>query len=135
MLTGVFTQPHHLRVEYNKVDTHRGRFSMAKKLAALTLGIISFFLMFAVGEELGIVAAFIFIAVYYLAAQFLLSRGNPNALEQDWPVLLILNTPMILTAITVLLIEPDAKYTAVVVVISTMSSVIGVGLASRLSRH
>lgn len=53
---------------------------MAKKIIALILGIISFFLMFALGETFGVSVAFIAIGIYYLFSQFLLSRGNPRAL-------------------------------------------------------
>ena len=108
---------------------------MAKKITALFLGIISFFLMMELGEIFGVVIAFIAVGIYYLVAQFFLSRGNTRALYSDWPLILMLNAALILTAILVLLIEPDAKYTAIVVVISIACSVIGAGLAAWSAKY
>ena len=56
---------------------------MPKKIIAFLLGILSFFLMFAIGESFGIVAVFLGPGIYYAIAQFLLSRGNPHALFKD----------------------------------------------------
>ena len=87
---------------------------MAKKIAAVFLGVISFFLMFAVGESFGAPVGFLTIGVFYLVSQFFLSRGNPRALHEDWPIILSLNAVLIVTAILILIIEPDAKWTAIV---------------------
>ena len=108
---------------------------MAKKVIAVMLGIFSFFIFMFVGEEIGEAIAFIGIGVYYLISQFLLSRGNARALYEDWPLILFLNATMILVAVLILLIEPDAKYTAVIVVISFISSVIGAGIAALLAKE
>ena len=106
---------------------------MAKKIIALILGIISFFLGFAVGETFGVAAAFIVIGIYYLFSQFFLSRGNPRALHEDWSLILLLNAALIVTAVLILLIEPDAKWQSIVAAISIVCSVIGAGLAALLS--
>ena len=103
---------------------------MAKKVIALILGIISFFLMMELGEIFGVRVAFLAIGIYYLIAQFFLSRGNTRALREDWPLILLLNAALVVTAVLVLLIEPDAKYTAIVAVISIACSVIGAGVAA-----
>ena len=107
---------------------------MAKKIIALLLGIISFFMMFALGEEYGISIAFIAVGIYYLFSQYFLSRGNPRALYEDWPLILLLNAALIVTAILILLIEPDAKSDSIVALISVLSSVVGAGLAGWMAK-
>ena len=107
---------------------------MPKKIIAFILGLISFFLFFALGEELGIKVAFLGICIYYFISQYFLSRGNPQALFKDWLIILLLNATLIVTAVLTLLIEPNAKWQSVVVVISIMSSVIGAGLAAWLAK-
>ena len=107
---------------------------MAKKIAALILGIISFFLMFAVGEPFGISIAFVVIGIYYLLSQFFLSHGNANALYEDWQIILLLNTALIVTAVLILLIEPDTKWHSIIAVISIVCSVIGAWIASWLAK-
>ena len=107
---------------------------MAKKISALILGIISFFVMFALGEEFGVPVAFIAIGIYYMVSQFFLSRGNSRALYEDWPLILLLNAALIMTAVMILLIEPDAKIHSIVAVISIVCSVIGAGIAAWLAK-
>ena len=107
---------------------------MAKKIIAIILGIISFFLMFALGESFGVPIAFIAIGIYYLLSQFFLSRGNTRALYEDWPLILLLNAALIVSAVMILLIEPDAKIQAIVAVISVLCSFIGAGIAAWLAK-
>ena len=106
---------------------------MAKKIIALILGIISFFLMFALGETFGVSVAFIAIGIYYLLSQYFLSRGNNRALHEDWPLILLLNAVLIVTAVIILLLEPDTKFHSVVAVISIVCSIVGAGIAARLA--
>ena len=106
---------------------------MVKKLIAVILGFFSFFLLMFLGEEYGVTIAFIATGIYYLISQFFLSRGNTRALYQDWWLILFLNAALIMVAVLILLIEPDAKYTAVVAVISFVSSVAGAGIAALLA--
>lgn len=108
---------------------------LVKSVLAVFLGIASFFLGFAVGEPLGVTVAFIVIAVYYVLAQLFLSRGNRSALPGDWLIILLLNGTLIVTAILILLIEPDTKWHAVVVLISISSSLLGAGIAGWLARR
>jgi|GEM_PF-776886 len=69
-----------------------------KVLIAFFLGLFSFILFMFVGEtadyRLGDIAAYIVIVIvmlaYFFICQFLLSRGNPNALFKDWPSMLAL---------------------------------------------
>ena len=77
---------------------------------AFFLGVLSFFLLFIgeplvenVGEALGTVVAFILLAAYFFICQFRLSRGNPNALRKDWPIMLALDAvPLLMVLITAL---------------------------------
>ena len=107
---------------------------MAKKVISVILGVLSFFIMMFLGEEFGVATGFIATGIYYLLAQFFLSRGNARALVEDWSIILFLNSTLIVVAVLILLIEPDAKYTAFVVVISILSSVIGAWIASMLAK-
>ncbi|MCP4077731.1 MAG: hypothetical protein GY744_16285 [Gammaproteobacteria bacterium] len=103
---------------------------MVRKITALSLGAISFFIMFALGEEFGVSIAFSVIGIYYLFSQFFLSRGNARALYEDWPLILFLNAALIVTAVLVLLIEPDTKWHSIVAIISIVCSVIGAAIAA-----
>jgi hypothetical protein len=109
---------------------------MNKKIIAFILGLISFFLMFALGEGLGIGAAFLGIAIYYLISQYFLSRGNPQALFKDWLIILILNSVLLVTSVLVLIIEPgeSEKMQSLVVIISLASSILGAGIAAMLAK-
>jgi len=86
---------------------------MWKVLIALFLGFFSFFLfMFGletVAPILGGIAAIIVIVIvmmaYFFICQFLLSRGNPNALFKDWPIMLALGAAGIAIPIVTALIE------------------------------
>ena len=103
---------------------------MTKKIIAFILGLISFFLMFALGEGFGINVAFFGIGIYYLISQYFLSRGNPHALFKDWSIILSLNATLIITAVLILIFEPNAKIQTIVTVISIIYSFIGAGLAA-----
>ncbi len=107
---------------------------MAKKISAFILGVISFFLMFALGESFGVAVAFLAIGIYYLAFQFLLSRGNSRALYEDWSLVFLLNAVLIVTALMVLILEPETKWHAIVVVISICCSIAGAGIAALLAK-
>jgi len=73
-----------------------GETKVPRAWIAFFLGVLSFFLLFIVGEALvenvgeavGMVVAFILLAAYFFICQFRLSRGNPNALRKDWPIML-----------------------------------------------
>jgi lipoprotein signal peptidase len=108
---------------------------MAKRVIAVFLGIISFPLLMFVGEEFNVATAFILTGFYYLVAQFFLSRGNPRALYEDWPLMLFLNAALIVVAVLILIIEPDAKYTAIVAVISMAGSAVGAWIATMRAKH
>ena len=56
---------------------------MAKKVIAVILGVFSFFVMMFLGEEFGVATGFTATGIYYLIAQFILSRGNTRALFEE----------------------------------------------------
>lgn len=67
-------------------------------VVAFFLGLLSFFLFMFIGEKLtydygnaGWFVTFILMFVYFFPCQFFLSRGNPNAYHEDWPIMLALD--------------------------------------------
>ncbi len=73
---------------------------MDKRVVALLLGVVSFLLVMFVGEGAGLPAAFAVLAVYFFVCQFLLSRGNRDALRTDAGVMLALGAvPVVLVVI------------------------------------
>jgi hypothetical protein len=93
------------------VGLERGA-QMPKAKMAFFLGILSFFLMFIIGEpasehlgNAGLVLTFILMAAYFFLCQFRLSRGNPNAYRKDWPVMLALDATWIIAGFFMILTE------------------------------
>jgi len=85
---------------------------MPKIIAAFVLGILSFFLMFALGEtalhyfgDAGLIPAFIVTAAYFFFCQFRLSRGHAEALRKDWPIMLALDAVPLLMVFGVVLTQ------------------------------
>ena len=86
---------------------------MIKWLGAFLLGVLSFAVFMFVGEtadyRLGDIAAFIVTGIvmfaYFFICQFRLSRGNPNALFKDWPIMLALDATMIVVLFVSVLVE------------------------------
>jgi O-antigen/teichoic acid export membrane protein len=84
-----------------------------KWAAALLLGVLSFavfmFVAHAVdsllGETTGAIVIGIVMLAYFFICQFRLSRGNPNALFKDWPMMLALNVTMIVALVVSVLVE------------------------------
>lgn len=84
---------------------------MSKVIIALILGILSLF-VFMFGLETvapifgGIAVTIVIVIVmmaYFFICQFLLSRGNPNALFKDWPIMLALGVaPIVIVFVTAL---------------------------------
>jgi hypothetical protein len=117
---------------------NRGTRSKWKTVLALCLGLLSIFLMFFVGEVWGEHAMFIGLAPYFLIAQYLLSRGNPQAVRKDWPLILALNLPPLVSDIICLIVEPDkgAKLSALcLAILAVTCSYAGAGLAAKTARH
>ena len=68
-------------------------------------GLVFFLLYMYVGESAGDGAAFAALAVYFLACQSLLSRGQVDAHREDWPIMLALDGVMLAVAMMVFLVE------------------------------
>ena len=86
---------------------------MKEILSAFCLGLLFFFLLFLVGEGLGlelpdfvaVLLMFVLSAAYFFICQFFLSRGNPHAFPKDWPVMLALDAVWIISFIIMILVE------------------------------
>jgi len=105
---------------------------MNKIIIAFVLSVLSFFLMFFLGEGISVYAAFIGLGIYFFIAQYYLSRGNPKALSQDWLIILTLNSVLILTVISALFAEENATakmQTLIILIITSICSVAGAVLA------
>jgi hypothetical protein len=76
-----------------------------KVAIAIPLGLLSFLLLFLVGETAGLFAAFAALTVYFFSCQFLLSRGNSRALRQDWSIMLVLDAILLITVLIMALVE------------------------------
>ena len=107
---------------------------LLKVVVAFLLGVVSFFLIFLLGEEFGDYALFIGLGAYFLISQYLLSRGNPQAVSKDWPLIIAMNfTPLCMTIIA-LAVEPN-KWAALqmlwVASLAMACSYTGAALAAR----
>jgi len=85
-----------------------------KVLIAFFLGLFSLFLFMVVGSEAAasvfgdvahIIVMVIGVGAYFFVCQFLLSRGNPNALFKDWPLMLALGAIGFVIAIVTAMAE------------------------------
>jgi hypothetical protein len=82
---------------------------ISRIISALVLSVLFFFLYFFVGEtsahylgDAGFAVIFILTGVYFFICQFRLSRGNAEALRQDWPIILALNAvPLVMVILMV----------------------------------
>jgi hypothetical protein len=72
---------------------------MRKHVIAVVAGIASFFPWMVLGEGVGMVPAFMFVAAYYFICQFFLSRGHERAYASDWGLMLALNASTFLVVI------------------------------------
>jgi hypothetical protein len=85
------------------------RTRIAKILIAFILGAISFVLFIGIGEVLvwhlgaaGFVPTLLLMAGYFFLCQSLLSRGNPDAIREDVPLMLALGAiPLLLVVVMI----------------------------------
>jgi len=96
----------------------------------------------ALSSELGDVVKWLCIAVSamwlsFLIAQFFLSRGNPRAVRQDWPVIAALNFAPFGSVIVVWALVTGAAALAMLVVanITLVCSIAGAALAAFIARR
>ena len=78
---------------------------MSKMVIAFLLGLFAFFVGMFVGETAGPVAGFVALAAYYCFCQFFLSRKNADAYREDWPVMLVLDAPVLVLVLIMVLVE------------------------------
>ncbi len=118
----------------------------AKIVAALMLGVVAFFLLFALGEGVHIppsvpaaelVHGAIFVAgmgLYFLLTAYWLTRGEARPLLRQWPVILALGTPLLATVIVALVVEPNkgaVAEVAAVWLLGILCSCLGAWLGGR----
>jgi hypothetical protein len=121
-----------------------------KTAGAFGLGVLSFFLMFLLGEGVNIPATFpagkyiegaIFIGgmgCFFFMSEFLLSRANAKATREDWPLILALISPLLITALIASAVEPNKHAVLAVVgviILAVACSFAGAALAARVVRH
>jgi 4-hydroxybenzoate polyprenyltransferase len=109
-----------------------------KIVLSFLLGLLSVFLMFFLGEVWGEHAMFPGMAAYFLISQYLLSRANPQAVRQDWSLILALNSPLLASDIICLIVEPNpgAKLSALwMAILAVTCSYAGAGLAAKTARY
>ena len=105
---------------------------------AFLLGLLSLFLTFFVVEVFGDYALFIGLGAYFLATQFLLSRGNPQAVCKGWPIIMALNFTLLCNAVIALTIEPNkgaALEMLWLALLALACSCAGAALAARVARR
>ena len=109
-----------------------------KVFVAVILSVLSFFLMFFLGEGFGDYALFIGMGAYFLISQYFLSRGNPQALRKDWSSIVALNFTLLISTIICLVVEPNkgAKLeTLCLAILAVACSYAGAALAARTARQ
>ncbi len=118
----------------------------AKIFAALMLGVVAFFLLFALGEGVRIppsvagaqfVQGAIFVGgmgLYFLLCAFWLTRGDRRPLLRSWPIIVALGTPLLATVLIALAVEPNkgaVAEVAAVWLLGVLCSCIGAWLGGR----
>jgi hypothetical protein len=123
-----------------------------KIFLAFILGVLAFFLLFGLGAalegasgkasgkfgEYALTAALVIvIGVYFLIAQYFLSRGNPQALRKVWPLIMAMNFVLLCAPILCLVLETKgaALGTLLLAMFTVACSYAGVALAARTARQ
>jgi hypothetical protein len=113
---------------------------------AIGLSVVSFLMFFAVGEssskvnsdwtQAGIMA--VVMGLFFLVAQYFLSRGNPRAVRTDWWLILCLNSILILSALIAAVVEPNkgaVLQVALVAASGVVCAYAGAAIAARAARR
>jgi hypothetical protein len=106
-------------------------------LIALLLSFVGLIVYYCFGEGLGYMAGVIAVGAYSLIAQLFLSLGRPQALRQDWPIILCLNFTLLLIAICNLTLLHGAAVhlKLLILVAATLTcSYAGAALAAHIAR-
>ena len=119
-------------------------------LLAFLLGIISFPLLFFLGEGVRIpssipaaesihVAIFlIVIGAYFFLSEYLLTRRDPKTAWKQWPITLALTATLIVTALITVVVEPNKSAvmgTVGTAVLAVACSWAGAAVAARSAHH
>ena len=119
---------------------------MSKEFGAFVLGALSFLVFMFIGETadniFGVIAAriatIILMAAYFFICQFLLSRGNPHAFRKGWPIMLILNGPIVVVLFVSVLLEKQGAVFLIqalgVLLTCFAGTVAGAVVAARIAR-
>ena len=119
---------------------------MNRLSGAFLLGLFSFILMMfigeflvkLIGETMGLFATFSALAVYFFICQFLLSRGNPDALRTDWRIMLALAAVPLVCVVLMALVEGGdvilAQGTGILLA-SCGGTLVGASSAARAARR
>jgi hypothetical protein len=119
----------------------------SKIASALMLGACSFVLLFLLGEgqdvtplaqHLHLAALLVGMALFFLIAQYRLSRGNPDAARTDWPIIAALNAVLALTVVMAIVVERDKATTLQMcgmLGLAVLCSFAGAVLAGRAARR
>ncbi len=117
--------------------------------AALLPGVLSFFLLFLLGqgtrhpstvpgaEYLHGLTFIGGIGGCFLISTCLLSRGDPHAIRKGWPLILALNTVLLLTTLVAWFVEPGTSAvlaTASTALLALVCSFAGAAVAGRAER-
>ncbi len=118
----------------------------AKIIAALMLGVVAFFLLFALGEGVGIppsvpaaqfVKGAIFVGgmgLFFLLCAFWLTRGDRRPLLRQWPIIVALVAPLLATVLIALVVERNKAAVAEVAAVwllGVLCSGVGAWLGGR----
>ncbi len=128
----------------------KGRRKVVKVVVAFFVGVWSFALMMFVGEAVQswfpkygaetFIDEFIIFIVwggYFLVSQYLLSRGNLQAIRKDWPIIIAMN----FTPLSIVIVNlsgghmRSALETLWVAIVAMACSYAGAALATRAARH
>jgi len=74
-------------------------------LVGVLFGVVSFVAFIVVGEAAGTLPAFIAVAAFLFVCQFLLSRGHAEAHRKDWPVMLAMAAPFLVSTVIMIFVE------------------------------
>ncbi len=78
---------------------------MRKAGIAFVAGVASFFPWMFIGESLGMLPAFVFVAAYYFVCELFLARGRARAYATEWATMLALDASTFLVAIITVAVE------------------------------
>ncbi len=114
---------------------------MKRAIVGFLLGFLSPLIYFVIGETLvitlglaGFYATFLLMAACFFICQYQLSRGQANALRQDWPIMLALNVVPLLMAIIMMAMGDDLAPVLEVLLSGCVGTFAGAVMAAQIAR-